>query len=121
MLPWDLAEIELVDNAGDQLGWLGVKVDTASDFKATILGYPGDKPDGTMWQTSCDIPTANFGDQVFWHTCNTAPGSSGSSMWEDDGKGNLSIRGINVADDGKVNYAVRIIDSYFQFIIDNYK
>jgi V8-like Glu-specific endopeptidase len=121
VLPWDLAEIELVDNAGEQLGWLGVKVDTAADFKATILGYPGDKPDGTMWQTSCDVPTANFGDQVFWHTCNTAPGSSGSAMWEDDGKGNLSIRGINVADDGKVNYGVRIIDSYFQFLVDNYK
>ncbi|MBI4922699.1 MAG: serine protease [Devosia nanyangense] len=121
VMPWDLAEIELAEAAGDQLGWLGFRVDDASDFKAEIIGYPGDKPDGTMWDVKCDIPAANFGDQIFWHNCDTYAGSSGSSMFEDAGKGDLYIRGINVAEDDKVNYGVRLIDSYYQFIIDNYK
>ena len=120
-MPWDLAEIELKDDAGNQIGWQGFKVDDASDFKATMLGYPGDKPDGTMWQTKCDVPAANFGDQLFWHTCNTYPGSSGSSMFDVDAKGDQHIRGINVAEDDKVNYGVRLTDTYFKFITDNYK
>lgn len=122
VMPWDLAVIELQDDAGNQIGWMGYRVDEASDFKATEIGYPGDKPDGTMWQSSCDVAPANFGDQVYWHDCDTAAGSSGSAMYEDsDGKGDLYIRGINVAEDDKVNYGVRLIDAYFQFIQDNYK
>lgn len=120
VLPWDMAEVELADDMTD-LGWVGFKVDDASDFNATILGYPGDKPDGTMWKTTCTIPAKNFGDQIFAHDCDTYPGNSGSAMWDDDGKGNNFIRGINVADDGKVNYGVRIIDSYFTFLQQNYK
>ena len=42
-------------------------------------------------------------------------------MWEDAGKGDLYIRGVNVAEDDKVNYGVRLIKPYFQFIQDNYK
>jgi V8-like Glu-specific endopeptidase len=120
-MPWDLAEIELKDEAGNDVGWQGFKVDDGSDFQATMLGYPGDKPDGTMWQTKCDIPPGNFGDQLYWHICNSYPGSSGSSMFDTDAKGDEHIRGINVAEDDKVNYGVRLIKPYFQFIVDNYK
>jgi V8-like Glu-specific endopeptidase len=122
VMPWDLAEIELQESAGDQLGWIGFRADDATDFKATQLAYPGDKPDGTLWQSTCDVPPANFGDQVYWHECGTYSGSSGAAMYEDqDGKGDLYIRGINVAEDDNVNYGVRLIDPYFQFIQDNYK
>lgn len=121
VMPWDLAEIELSENAGDTLGWMGFKVDDASELKATELGYPGDKPDGTMWQSTCDVAPANFGDQAFWHNCDTYAGSSGSAMWIDAGKGDLYIRGINVAEDDKVNYGIRLIEPYFQFLQDHYK
>ena len=121
VMPWDLAEIELAEEAGNQLGWMGFRVDDGTDFKAEVIGYPGDKPDGTQWDAKCDVPAANFGDQIFWHSCDTFSGSSGSAMFEDAGKGDLYIRGINVAEDDKVNYGVRLIDSYYQFLIDNYK
>ena len=112
MISWDLAEIELAEEAGNQIGWMGFRIDDASDFKAEIIGYPGDKPDGTMWDVKCDVPAANFGDQLFWHSCDTYAGSSGSAMFENaDGKGDLYIRGINVAEDDKVNYGLRLIDS----------
>jgi V8-like Glu-specific endopeptidase len=119
-MPWDLAVITLAEDAGNQLGWLGFRVDDASDWDASIIGYPGDKPDGTMWSNTCKIKADQFGDLIFWHECDTFAGSSGSSMWEDQ-KGDLYIRGINVAEDDKVNYGVRFTDSYYQFIIDNYK
>jgi V8-like Glu-specific endopeptidase len=67
------------------------------------------------------VPPDHFGDQIYYHDCDTYAGSSGSAMWEDAGKGDLYIRGINVAEDDKVNYGVRLIKPYFQFIQDNYK
>ena len=121
VMPWDLAEIELQEDAGNQIGWMGFRVDDATDLKATLLSYPGDKPDGTMWQSTCDVKPDQFGDQVFWHDCDTYAGSSGGALWEDAGKGDLYIRGINVAEDDKVDYGLRITDAYFQFLQDNYK
>ena len=120
-MPWDLAVITLAEDAGNQLGWLGFRVDDASNWDATIIGYPGDKPEGTMWKNTCSIKPDQFGDLIFWHECDTFAGSSGSSMWEDAGGGDLYIRGINVAEDDKVNYGVRFNEAYYQFIIDNYK
>jgi V8-like Glu-specific endopeptidase len=119
-MPWDLAVITLAEDAGNQLGWLGFRVDDAADWAARLIGYPGDKPDGTMWSNTCDIKADQFGDLIYWHECDTFAGSSGSSMWEDQ-SGDLYIRGINVAEDDKVNYGVRFTESYYQFILDNYK
>ena len=121
VLQWDLAVITLQEDAGNQLGWLGFRVDDATNWDATIIGYPGDKPDGTMWKNTCVIAPEQFGDLAFVHDCDTFAGSSGSSMWEDKGNGELYIRGINVAEDDKVNYGVRFTEAYYQFIIDNYK
>jgi V8-like Glu-specific endopeptidase len=120
-MPWDLAVITLQEDAGNQLGWIGFRVDDASDWDATIIGYPGDKPDGTMWKTTCTIKSDQFADLIYWHECDTFAGSSGSSMFEDAGGGDLYVRGINVAEDDKVNYGVRFTDAYYQFILDYYK
>ena len=123
VMPWDLAEIELKDDATN-LGWLGFKVDDASDFKANLIGYPDGVPvAGSQWKTSCTIPAANFGDTLFVHDCPTAPGVGGAAMFTDDGKGNFVIRGIHIADsaDGKTHFGLRLIDSYFQFLQNNYK
>ena len=120
-MPWDLAEIELKEQAGDQVGWMGFRVDDGTELKATVIGYPGDKPEGTMWKAGCDVTPDHFGDQLFWHDCDTFAGSSGSAMWDLNAQGEPSIRGINVAEDDNVNYGVRLIDPYFKFIQDNYK
>lgn len=119
-MPWDLAVITLQEDAGNQLGWLGFRVDDATEWPATIIGYPGDKPDGTMWKNTCTIKPDQFGDLIYWHECDSFAGSSGSSMFEDQ-NGDLYIRGINVAEDDKVNYGVRFTEPYYQFIVDHYK
>ncbi|HEX4296926.1 MAG TPA: trypsin-like serine protease, partial [Devosia sp.] len=123
VMPWDIAEVELQTDAGNQIGWMGFQVDDGSAWTATTAGYPGDKPDGTMWQTSCDIPANTTQDPTVAHTCATYAGTSGSPMWAPDAKGDLYIRAINVAEDvqGKMNYGVRLTDAYYQFLTDNYK
>jgi V8-like Glu-specific endopeptidase len=125
--PWDLAELELASDAGNQVGWLGIRVDDASDFKAVMIGYPGDKPMGTMWEDTCDIPAKYFGELNFVHTCDSYPGSSGSAMFENQ-NGDLYVRGVNIAEDtdavpaaDRVNYGLRLTDAYYQFLVDNYK
>jgi V8-like Glu-specific endopeptidase len=100
---------------------MGFRVDDGTELKATVIGYPGDKPEGTMWKAGCDVTPDHFGDQLFWHDCDTFAGSSGSAMWDLNAQGEPSIRGINVAEDDKVNYAVRLTKPYFQFLMDNYK
>jgi V8-like Glu-specific endopeptidase len=119
VMPWDLAVIELSDTAGTQAGYMGFRVDNGKDFHAIMVSYPGDKPDGTMWTQTCDVPTKDFGDEVFKHSCDTAPGSSGAALYEDStGKGEWYIRGINVAEDDNNNYGLRITGTTFQFISD---
>jgi V8-like Glu-specific endopeptidase len=123
VVTWDLAEIELKDDATN-LGWLGFKIDDASDFSANLLGYPDNAPvPGSQWKSTCTVPAANFGDVLFVHDCVTAAGDGGAAMYTDDGKGNLIVRGIQVGDsaDGKTHFGLRLIDSYFQFLQDNYK
>ena len=127
VLPWDLALVTLSADAGTQIASMGVEVDPGTDFHASMIGYPADKPDVTMWQDSCDIPAANFGDQIVWHTCDTYAGASGAALWEQDGA-SIYIRAVNVAEDNasvpmneRRNYAVRMIDPYFEWVRQNYK
>jgi V8-like Glu-specific endopeptidase len=119
-MPWDLAVVTLTEDAGNQLGWLGFRVDEVSDWGARMVGYPADKPEGTMWSITCDVKSKDIGDQLFMFGCDAWPGNSGSSVWEDQ-NGDLYVRGIFVAYDETSNYGLRLTESYYQFIIDNYK
>lgn len=119
-MPWDLAVVTLSEDAGNQIGWLGIAVDEVADWKANMIGYPADKPEGTMWSINCDVKAKDIGDQLFMFGCDAWPGNSGSSVWEDR-NGDIYVRGIFVAYDETSNYGLRLTDSYYQFIIDNYK
>ena len=123
VMPWDLGEIELSEDATN-LGWLGFKIDDATDFNANLIGYPDGVPvPGSQWKSTCTVPANNFGDTEFVHDCSTAPGDGGAAMFSDDGNGNFLVRGIHVADsaDGKSHYGLRLTDAYFQFLQDNYR
>ena len=85
VLPWDLGIITLKQPIGDNLGWLGYNnYEALGDFTANIVGYPGDKPGGTMWRSTCDVLAENIGDDYFQYDCDTYPGSSGSSVYAYD-------------------------------------
>ncbi len=122
VMPWDLAVVELQEEPPNEVGWMGVRVDEGTDFNATLLSYPGDKPDGTQWQSTCDVGPDQFDAQTFWHDCDMYPGSSGGALWETDAEGKHYVRGINVAEsvDGPTNYGLRLTEAYFQFVKENY-
>jgi len=83
---WDWGVINLPnDFLTLETGWLSVSIlDSesleSSDFMPTIVGYPGDKPDGTMWGHIRPAFTAVADFQLFYDI-DTAPGQSGSAIW----------------------------------------
>lgn len=118
VVPWDIGVVILSEPAGDDLGWMDFGYDDAlGDFNANIVGYPADKPFGTMWRASCDVPPEAMQAMYFQYFCDTYPGSSGSSVWlHDESTDDGVIYGINVAESPEANAAVRINKLYFDWL-----
>lgn len=118
VVPWDIAVVILQDPIGDQLGWLGYGHDPElGDFRANLIGYPGDKPEGTMWRADCEVPKANVEEQTFHYFCDTFSGSSGASVYKYDPQSQERlIYGVNVAESPQANFAVRINATYFNWV-----
>jgi V8-like Glu-specific endopeptidase len=120
VMPWDLAELTLSEAVGRQIGWLGFHPDPGTGFAATMIGYPADKPQGTLWQTTCKIGADQIGDNAFWHDCDSFQGSSGAALFDGTGT-NTVVHGVNVAEDDTRNYAVRLTPENVQWLTENYK
>jgi V8-like Glu-specific endopeptidase len=118
VVPWDLGIITLEQPIGDQLGWLGYShYDNLGDFTANIVGYPGDKPGGTMWRATCEVVAENVIDEMFAYDCDTYPGSSGSSVYAyDQGAKQRIVVGVNVAESPNFNTAVRLNKAYVAWV-----
>ena len=118
VVPWDLGIITLSKPIGNDLGWFGFKnYDDLADFEANIVGYPGDKPGGTMWRATCDVISENIGYDYFQYDCDTYPGSSGSSVYHyDSSTKSRVVTGVNVAESPDTNTAVRLNASYVEWI-----
>jgi V8-like Glu-specific endopeptidase len=123
VIPWDLGIVTLKQDVGTNLGWLGyANYDDLGDFTANIVGYPGDKPMGTMWKASCEVHAENIGTEYFQYDCDTFPGSSGSSVYAyDSGAKQRVITGVNVAESPDANTAVRLNAANVQWINSLYK
>lgn len=118
VVPWDLGIITLKDPIGEKLGYLGyANFDSLGDFSANIVGYPGDKPAGTMWRATCNVMTESIGFDYFQYDCDTYPGSSGSSVYAIDGASKARVvTGVNVAESKNANTAVRLNAPYVEWI-----
>ena len=118
VVPWDLGVVILKERAGDSAGWLSIGDDPAlGAFTANIIGYPGDKPKGTMWRASCDVAAERVGFLTFTYLCDTFPGSSGSSVYDyDEATKQRIIYGVNVAENPSENTAVRLSAPYFAWV-----
>lgn len=114
VVPWDLGVITLKDPIGDKLGYFGyANIDDLGDFDANIVGYPGDKPAGTMWRATCAVMSEAIGLDYFQYDCDTYPGSSGSSVYAYDNSSKTRIvTGVNVAESKDANTAVRLNAAY---------
>lgn len=100
VMPWDLAVLILDQDAGASVGWLGYSVyDPAYSFTANIVGYPGDKPESTMWRASCEVNADHADDFNFTYECDTYAGTSGSAIYDyDPSTMERHILGINIAE-----------------------
>ena len=118
VVPWDLGIITLKDPIGENLGYLaGANYDDLADFDANIVGYPGDKPMGTMWRTTCRVLAEAVDTDIFTYDCDTYPGSSGSSVYfYDQASKERIITGVNVAESAQSNLAVRLNATYIAWI-----
>ncbi|MCB1481295.1 MAG: serine protease [Rhodobiaceae bacterium] len=115
---YDVAVIELKQPAGEATGWLAYGFDdNLSGFHANIIGYPGDKPQGTMWRASCQIDPNFIAPSLFEMECDTYQGSSGASVYAYyKDREDRVIYGVNIAGTDKYNYAIRITGPYFDYI-----
>ncbi|MDV6260027.1 trypsin-like serine peptidase [Rhodococcoides yunnanense] len=80
---WGL--IRLDAPVGDDVGWYGIEsVDTAdlAGRQARIIGYPGDKAAGTMWQAIDTISAES--DRTLSYATDTFGGQSGAAVTTDD-------------------------------------
>jgi V8-like Glu-specific endopeptidase len=118
VIPYDMAVIKLSGKPGRRLGTIPIgNFDPARDFTGNIVGYPGDKPYGTMWRSSCSFNAYNVDATTAEHFCDTAPGNSGSSVYDYEKRNNSRvIVGIDVAGSSNSQTAVYFDDSYFFWI-----
>lgn len=85
---YDIGLIVLEDDIGNKLGWRKIGFsfqrfhNTNGVYRSsgTIIGYPGDKPNGTMWLVACSFL---FTPKTFYkpiYECDTFGGMSGSAL-----------------------------------------
>lgn len=117
VFPWDLGIIILQDPLGNELGWMGYNhFEDLGAFETNIAGYPGDKPFGTMWLSTCETEEENIADGYFLNDCDAYPGSSGSAEYAIDDDGNPIIVGVFIAENPKVNTAIRLNATYLEWV-----
>ena len=80
---YDFAVVELEEPIGNEIGWAGVRaISEKEDIKLIrMTGYPGDKPQGTMWTVACPAGVEN--NKVVYQ-CDTFAGMSGSGIFTYD-------------------------------------
>lgn len=118
VVPWDIAVVILQQPIGDYLGWLDFAHDPQlAGFHANIVGYPADKPSGTMWRVDCPVPPNAINEQNFAYMCDTYQGSSGASVYKyDQASQSRVIMGVHIAETQDFNLAVRMNDTYYNWV-----
>ncbi len=117
---YDLAVVILQKAAGKKVGWFGIETDSGTSFSANVASYPYDKPQETMWRTTCDVNIEEMWTSYAIHKwCETATG--GALYEQEAGTGDRYVREINVAGNDNYNWSVRITPAYYQWLLENRK
>jgi V8-like Glu-specific endopeptidase len=114
---FDLALLVLGEDIGEHVGWLGfAPLEVQPPFRVIINGYPGDKPEATMWHSLCPLEQAL--PERLYYACDTFGGMSGSAVHEvveDD----IVTYGVhtNGVDQTGLNSATRLHRSFFEMVL----
>jgi len=110
---YDYGSITLGTDLGKTVGWYGFGVysDKAIlSHRATISGYPCDKPSGTQWVASNKFDSVT--DRRLFYQTATAGGDSGSSVYFNQSDGPYGM-GIHTTGNSKNSGGTRINDKVF--------
>lgn len=112
---YDFGLIVLDQPIGETLGW--AKLENISDHTQSIkiVGYPGDKPRGTMWSVNCPIDETDL--LFIKHKCDTYGGMSGSGVFVKSSD-YATIVGVHVYGGTEVNGAVRLNEEKLKILSD---
>ncbi len=120
VLPYDMALLILTEPAGDATGWFGFEANPQlGTFHANILGYPYDKePEATQWRSNCDVPASLVQPTWIEHVCATSYGTGGAPIYVyDTADRSRMIQAIDVAEGASSNFAARITEASFDWIV----
>ncbi len=116
---FDIALIELDDDAGDLTGWFGIASRSRQELLDGLLntaGYPADLDDGEgMWFASdfaLDVDDRTISMDRF---LDAAGGQSGSGVWLKEGDDRVIV-GVLSSETNTANVAVRIADDVFDVL-----
>jgi glutamyl endopeptidase len=114
---YDFAVVILKEAIGNKLGFLGIGYDENLPlYKVTLAGYPGDKPEGTMWNSNCAL--ADLDSSWLHYECETQGGMSGSAVWAFfPQRDNRVIYGVHALGGSIYNSGVRITRDVYNQII----
>ena len=117
--PCDVAVLTLEQPIGDRVGWFGLREAIDEGMLVNVAGYPGDKLEGSLWQTSCRID--EMSRDYISYTCDTAGGMSGSGVYLkfDDDRYVVAVHEAGRIGNG--NRAVRLEGAVMDFVLAKIK
>jgi V8-like Glu-specific endopeptidase len=114
---FDIALLVLDHDIGEHVGWLGfAPLQVQPPFRAIINGYPGDKPEATMWHSLCPLELVL--PERLYYACDTSGGMSGSAVHEVVDN-DIVAYGVhtNGVDHTGLNSGVRLHRSFFEMVL----
>lgn len=114
---YDYAVIELSEAIGDNIGWAGFNIyEPSLDVQhfTHIIGYPGDKEEGTMWAVECPLAVESGWRATYY--CDTYGGMSGSSLRKNDQ--NDVVVGVHTWGNEEMNGGVMLDQENFDNILN---
>ena len=111
----DWGVIKLETPIGSDVGWFGMRTPEPGSLNgsfATVIGYPGDKPFGTMWKGRNKILKAN--KLQAHYSADTSDGESGASIVDDT----AIIYGIHTSGTNQQNWGTLLTGELFNTIVN---
>jgi V8-like Glu-specific endopeptidase len=112
---YDYGAISIPTELGDQVGTIGFGVLSKTELlrsTGNLAGYPGDKPDGTLWYDYNRV--ASVTTRKVYYDVDTAGGQSGAAVYRIEGDGNRTAFGIHAYGGATTNSATRITTPVYQ-------
>lgn len=112
----DWAAVFLDRNIGYSTGWYG-KIGNwySENYDIYSWGYPGDKPIGTLWETSGKL-LGNSTKYKYAYDISTYNGQSGSPVFMKTADGNDYVCGIHTTGGTNCNYGTKMSLLIFQYL-----